>query len=521
MSKANAKYSFVDLFAGIGGFHAALAATGGVCEYAVEIDREAAAVYERNWNKPALGDITDDANDEGVTLRGYDGPIDVLTGGFPCQPFSKSGAQHGMAETRGTLFWNIARIIEEREPTVLILENVRNLVGPRHRHEWLTIIETLRFFGYEVSGAPAIFSPHLLPAWMGGTPQVRERVFITATLVPERMRDERIPRTETGEIDAEAIGPKPVATMNDRFPLTQGGPERFHPGDRKSGWNLLTSGIIREGDPEPSNVDLRLTETETLWIDAWDDLESTIRRATGRPLEGFPYWADSWTDFRELSRLVVIRGFQAPEREVVGDRKRYVARTDMPEGFVPASVTRPAIDETLPAWKQSHLRRNYDFFERHFAEVVAWAYRWGVYTDLFPASRRKLEWQAQDAPRLWDTVMHFRPSGIRAKRPTYLPALVAITQTSIVGPLERRLSPRETARLQGLPEWFDFGEQRAAATYKQMGNGVNVGVVRHILREHVRRDRALLKLTPAGQRIINAVLADEPDATVGALGAAE
>ena len=89
------------------------------------------------------------------------------------------------------------------------------------------------------------------------------------------------------------------------------------------------------------------------------------------------------------------------------------------------------------------------------------------------------------------------------------------------GPVERRRSPRETARLQGLPEWFDFGEQRAAATYKQMGNGVNVGVVRHILREHVRRDRALLKLTPAGQRIINAVLADEPDATVGALGAAE
>lgn len=249
MSKANAKYSFVDLFAGIGGFHAALAATGGVCEYAVEIDREAAAVYERNWNKPALGDITDDANDEGVTLRGYDGPIDVLTGGFPCQPFSKSGAQHGMAETRGTLFWNIARIIEEREPTVLILENVRNLVGPRHRHEWLTIIETLRFFGYEVSGAPAIFSPHLLPAWMGGTPQVRERVFITATLVPERMRDERIPRTETGEIDAEAIGPKPVATMNDRFPIKKGGTELFHPGDRKSGWNLLTSGSSVRATP--------------------------------------------------------------------------------------------------------------------------------------------------------------------------------------------------------------------------------------------------------------------------------
>jgi DNA (cytosine-5)-methyltransferase 1 len=101
--------------------------------------------------------------------------------------------------------------------------------------------------------------------------------------------------------------------------------------------------------------------------------------------------------------------------------------------------------------------------------------------------------------------MHFRPSGIRAKRPTYLPALVAITQTSIIGPLERRLSPRETARMQGLPDTFDFGSQSAAATYKQMGNGVSVGVVWHVLREHVRRDEDILKTTAAGRRILQAV----------------
>ena len=79
--------------------------------------------------------------------------------------------------------------------------------------------------------------------------------------------------------------------------------------------------------------------------------------------------------------------------------------------------------------------------------------------------------------------------------PTYLPALVAITQTSIIGPRERRISPREAARLQGLPEWFDFGPQPAAATYRQLGNGVNVGVVQHILLSHVRRDEEILKRT--------------------------
>ena len=81
--------------------------------------------------------------------------------------------------------------------------------------------------------------------------------------------------------------------------------------------------------------------------------------------------------------------------------------------------------------------------------------------------------------------MHFRPSGIRCKRPDYVPALVAITQTTILG-TRRRLTPRETARLQGLPDWFEFKQsddeawsdvvpQRDAPSYRQMGNGVNVG----------------------------------------------
>ncbi|WP_367280093.1 DNA cytosine methyltransferase [Nocardioides sp.] len=103
--------------------------------------------------------------------------------------------------------------------------------------------------------------------------------------------------------------------------------------------------------------------------------------------------------------------------------------------------------------------------------------------------------------------MHLRPSGIRAKKATYLPALVAITQTSIVGPRERRLSPRETARLQGLPDTFVFPDQPASATYRQMGNGVNVGAAFHVFREHVKRDRALLEATPEGAAVVAAAVA--------------
>jgi DNA (cytosine-5)-methyltransferase 1 len=82
-------FRFVDLFAGVGGFHAALSAYGGECAYAVEIDPQAAKVYERNWGVNPLGDITKDANELVMNV----GDHEILAAGFPCQPFSKSGAQ--------------------------------------------------------------------------------------------------------------------------------------------------------------------------------------------------------------------------------------------------------------------------------------------------------------------------------------------------------------------------------------------------------------------------------------------
>ena len=117
--------------------------------------------------------------------------------------------------------------------------------------------------------------------------------------------------------------------------------------------------------------------------------------------------------------------------------------------------------------------------------------------DAFPPSRRKFEWQAGPHRPLAETIMHFRPSGIRAKRPDYVPALVAITQTSIMGD-RRRLTPRETARLQGLRTRSSSSDgsrgrgpvvQKDAASYKQMGNGVNVGAAYYVFREYVLTHR--------------------------------
>src|ERR1039457_2274385 len=88
------RFDYIDLFAGIGGFHAALSGLGGRCVYAVEIDEAASGVYARNWGMDPLGDITVDVTEEHVRVP----PHDVLTAGFPCQPFSKSGRQRGMDE---------------------------------------------------------------------------------------------------------------------------------------------------------------------------------------------------------------------------------------------------------------------------------------------------------------------------------------------------------------------------------------------------------------------------------------
>jgi DNA (cytosine-5)-methyltransferase 1 len=432
-------FTFVDLFAGIGGFHAALTGFGGQCVYASEIDTAAAAVYAKNWGIRPNGDITLDASDDVMNVP----PHDVLAAGFPCQPFSKSGAQLGMEETRGTLYWNILKIIQAHHPKLVLLENVRNLAGPRHLHEWQVIIETLRAEGYRVSDTPAIFSPHLLPPALGGRPQVRERVFISATYVGVD--------AEPDQLTADpAVTNRPVA------------------GWEPSTWHLETDLPLDE-DHHVDGCDL--SPAERLWIDAWDDFVQVMwEQRHGRRLPGFPLWADEWVTTSEL-----------------------------------------CVPSETPKWKADYLRKNAEFYTANKAAIDAWAQRWGVFTDAFPASRRKLEWQAQDTARLWDTVMHLRPSGIRAKAPTYVPALVAITQTSVVGPRERRLSPREAARLQGLPDWFDFGTQKTAATYKQLGNGVSVGAVWHVLRSHAARDEDALKRS--APRLLKALLGspDSPD----------
>ena len=425
-------FTFVDLFAGIGGFHAALGAMGGQCVYASEWDKDSARIYERNWNLKPDGDITLAANDEVMSVPEHD----VLVGGFPCQPFSKSGKQLGMEETRGTLFWNIAKIIEARKPSIVLLENVQNITGPRHVHEWEVIIKTLRDLGYRVSGKPMVVSPHLIRPEFGGRPQVRNRVFIAATRIPKGMpnfkSDVEIPSLEFVTKDWEPLD-----------------------------WNLERDLPLDKLKTVKDRKPVALGEAELQWIEAWNEFVVLMREKLGKStLPGFPIWADDWVHFDDLK---------------------------IPRG--------------TPAWKRNFLEKNSQFYTEHRVILNRWLKKWNNLED-FPPSRRKFEWQAQDSKTLWETIMHFRPSGIRAKKATYVPAMVAITQTSIIGKQKRRITTREGARLQGLPDWFDFVDQVDSLTYKQLGNGVNVGAVYNVIKAQVIRDLDLLGGKPTLTRAI-------------------
>ena len=179
-------YTFIDLFAGIGGFHQAMHSVGARCVFASEWDKNARISYEANYKdiEPTLfkknkkGEyiyFNEDIND---AVPSKIPNFDICCGGFPCQPFSVAGLKRGFEDTRGTLFFNIANIVKEKinsghPPKVLFLENVRGLKNHDKGRTLKVILATLTELGYD-------YSYDVLNAKYFGVPQNRERLFIVA-----------------------------------------------------------------------------------------------------------------------------------------------------------------------------------------------------------------------------------------------------------------------------------------------------------------------------------------------------
>jgi DNA (cytosine-5)-methyltransferase 1 len=145
-----------------------------------------------------------------------------------------------------------------------------------------------------------------------------------------------------------------------------------------------------------------------------------------------------------------------------------------------AMTARPKIDSDMPDWKIDFLKKNSAFYVENKTAIDSWRARHPELKNL-NNSYRKFEWQAQDLESVWSGVIQFRPSGVRVKKPDYLPALVAMNQTSIIGSKKRTITVREAARLQAFPETFTFGDQNPAQSFKQLGNAVSVGTVKFVL----------------------------------------
>lgn len=269
------KFKFIDLFCGIGGFHQAMASLGGECVFACDIDADCRKTYKANYGIMPAGDIT---RIEASAIP----PHDVLCAGFPCQAFSKAGKRLGFDdETKGTLFFDICRIIEYHQPKYALLENVRNLASHDHGNTWRVIHDRLASLGYSLLPKPVIFSPHYV-----GIPQHRERVYIMCV------------RKDIGDIR----------------------PFEF---DKAKAAHCTIESILQDDEEIPNVEDYRIPADMVGLIDLWNEFLQNIRVER---LPGFPVWSDRLCDLSPSEDLSQYPGWK--QNFILKNHELYVNNRD-------------------------------------------------------------------------------------------------------------------------------------------------------------------------------------------------
>lgn len=199
---ANPKFNFIDLFAGIGGFRIALQNLGGECIYTSEWDDACIKTYKANFGGEVYGDITKEETKADIPDN-----FDILCAGFPCQPFSLAGKHLGFSETRGTLFFEVADIIQKHRPKAVFLENVKGLAIHDKGKTLKVILNTLRELGYFVP------EPQIMNAANFGLAQHRERIYIVGFRNDLGIREFTYPTpTDSSKRFIDIREEKPVST---------------------------------------------------------------------------------------------------------------------------------------------------------------------------------------------------------------------------------------------------------------------------------------------------------------------
>lgn len=435
---------FIDLFAGLGGFHLALQRLGHECVFASELKDDLRRLYEINFGGKVIhGDI--------LSFKPKDIPAhDILCAGFPCQPFSQAGKREGFKDKkeRGNFFFNICKIIEYHRPKYVLLENVSNLSGHDNGDTMRVILRELRGLEYDVPD-PEILSPHQF-----GIPQHRRRVYIVAV-------DKR-----------------------------KGGI-----GDFKYPKTLKKKTHIKTVLDESSTQYMHLRAETRHQLEVWQEfLDLTMKHEGSIPR--FPIWA---MEFGADYPIHKAPAKMSPE-ELIG-RHGKLGRL-IPEGNLEdclACLPKYAQGdkmEVFPKWKIKYIEENRAFYARNHQWLDVWLRK----VQRFENSHLKLEWNCgpNASTTMDDKIIQFRASGIRVKLPNFAPALNLVgTQVPICPwinlPPEslsegepnrgRYMTIREAAALQCMQD-LQFGNDDFKLTqsrvYEALGNAVNVEVVYRI-----------------------------------------
>mgnify|MGYP001294178116 CR=1 FL=1 len=265
-------FKFIDLFAGIGGIRIPFQELGGQCVFSSEWDKFSQITYQVNFGEIPHGDITK-INAEDIPSH------DLLVGGFPCQAFSQAGLKKGFQDTRGTLFFDIARILKHHKPKAFLLENVKHLKGHDSGKTFKTIMNVLREIGYQT------IEYKVLNAKDFGVPQNRERIFIFGYIdfiffqFPEPLNL----KTRVGDVLDDNVPEK--YTISD---LMWNSAKRRKENNQKRGYGFGFS-LFNEDSEYTSTISARYyKDGSEIWIDQGNKNPRMLTPNEARKLQGFP-----------------------------------------------------------------------------------------------------------------------------------------------------------------------------------------------------------------------------------------
>jgi DNA (cytosine-5)-methyltransferase 1 len=417
------KFRFIDLFAGLGGFHTALANIGGDCVFAAEKNKYLNEIYKKNYASENL------IVDRDITLTDVNliPQHEVLCAGFPCQPYSKAGNRKGMKDpNNGSLFDYILKIIDAQpsKPKFILLENVPNIITLNNGVYWRKIISELTKRGYEVESK--ILSPDEF-----GIPQHRKRVFLVASR---------------------------VGLSHFSWPVSKS--------------KILDVSKYLEKSPEKRR-ELSLDKKKILVL--WQEFLDITKNVKSL---GFPIWSSEY-------RATYPIGDKHPLKLSAEELSNYKGAFGLPlvnkDGIIiRENFPRYVEDARKPikAWKKNYILRNRELFQQFENEL----YNWSQEISNYALSYQKFEWNCQYEKRnIDDKIIQFRPSGVRAKKGNSIPALVAmnLSQIPYFPWLNRYMTINEGLALQGMTK-VRLDSNIEGGNYRAIGNAVNAEVVQKV-----------------------------------------